>query len=368
LTIFATALRAKKSRIHYRCSCFLGYCPTSDEIENSKVKSLAWRLRAGSDKETLTNILEWQDRNIKFWTERHPMPTLLSYICLIFVAALVFFWLGFVVSILLLIVLNSQIAVLVWFIQTAEWFFQNALWFVAIFVGSTATALAAIISIIFSNRKFPWKEIPRGLKNTFAPSISMNFLLENKLGVCRDYTKLTSCLLLNIYPNAELYFASAPDHVATGIKIENRLYMLDQRLPILTMDRWVDYRKHRESDTIRKLDPIKKTLQHADKRALLQTEDRPELNAEKLAKRMTELLNVKEQLDDKIVSLQKPISVLWKSGAILYEEDEMVDYSLARYLKARISDELIRTTQITKIEINREKDDLTFSIRFSQTE
>ena len=38
------------------------------------------------------------------------------------------------------------------------------------------------------------------------PSISMNFLLENKLGVCRDYAKLTACLLLNIYPNAEIYF------------------------------------------------------------------------------------------------------------------------------------------------------------------
>ncbi len=56
---------------------FRGYWPTSDEIENNKVKSLANRLKAESYKETLTNILEWQDRNIVFWTERHPILSLL---------------------------------------------------------------------------------------------------------------------------------------------------------------------------------------------------------------------------------------------------------------------------------------------------
>jgi len=361
-----TALRGMISRIYYRFSCFLGYCPTSDEMENSKIKSLANRLKAGSYRETLTNILEWQNRNIEFWTERHPMSSLLKYICLIFGVAMVVFSVGFVVSILLLMVLDSQIIVLVWFIQIAVWFFQNIWWFVAIFAGSIVTILAAMISVLHFNRKFPWKEIPRGLKNIFTPSISMDFLLENKLGVCRDYAKLTACLLSNIYPNSELYFASAPDHVATGIKIENRLYMLDQRLPILTIDRWIDYRKHRKSDKIERLDPIKKTLQKADKRTFLQTKNKSELNTEKLAKRMTELLNIKEQPDDKGISLQEPIRILWKNGVILYEENEMVDYSLARFLKTRISSELIRTNQITRIEISRQKDNLAFLVRFSQ--
>jgi hypothetical protein len=36
---------------------FRGYLPTSDEIENNKVKSLANRLKADSYNETLTNIL-----------------------------------------------------------------------------------------------------------------------------------------------------------------------------------------------------------------------------------------------------------------------------------------------------------------------
>jgi predicted transglutaminase-like protease len=174
-------------------------------------------------------------------------------------------------------------------------------------------------------------------------------------------------LLLNIYPNAEIYFANAPYHVATGIKIENKLYMLDQRLPILTKDRWNDYRKPKKSDKIERIDPIKKTLEKA---TFPQTKDKPELNTEELAKRITELLNIEKQQDDKANSLQK--SIPWKKGAILYEDDEMVDYSLARWLETRISRQLIRIDQITRIEINCheddpmiEKDDVAFLIHFS---
>ena len=48
-----------------------------EEIENSEIKQLANRLKAVSDKETLTNVLEWQDRNIVFWFERYPLSHIL---------------------------------------------------------------------------------------------------------------------------------------------------------------------------------------------------------------------------------------------------------------------------------------------------
>ncbi|MCW3985308.1 MAG: hypothetical protein NWE91_02725 [Candidatus Bathyarchaeota archaeon] len=348
LTAIATALRGIRSRIYYRFSCFRGYCPTSDEIENSKIKSLASRLEAGSYRETLTNILEWQERNIVFWTERHPIVSVLFYAGLI---SLFTFSIGLVVLLFIIIRNIELLWLLPWFI---------VIWFVML-VSSIATTLAIMIWIIYGNRKIPVME---GLINALRPNIPINALLEKKLGVCRDYAKLTACLLSNIYPNGEIYFAHAPNHTATGIIVENRLYMLDQRLPILTIDRWNDYRKPKKSDRIEKLDPIKKTLQKADKRTFLQTKDKSELNTEKLANKMTELLNIKEQPDDKAISLQKPIP--WKNGAILYEENEMVDYSLTRYLETKISSELIRINQITRIEISRHKNDLTFLVRFSQ--
>jgi len=350
------------SRIYYRFSCFQGYCPTSGEIENSEIKRLASRLKAGSYRETLTNILEWQGKNIEFWTERQPILPLLGYIYLIFFAAILVYFAGFFISILLLFWLNVQI--IMWFAQTIWWFLMIS---IAMLASSTLAILATMISILHSNRKVPWKEVPKGLKNVFMPSISIDFLLENRLGVCRDYAKITACLLSNIYPNAEVYFASAPYHVATGINIENRLYMLDQRLPILTIDRWNDYRKPRKLDGIERFDPIEKALQKADKRTFLHTKDKSELNTEKLAKKMSELLNIKEQPDDKTFSLQKPIPIPWKNGAILYEENEMVDYSLARLLETKISSELIRINQITRIEIRRHKNDLTFLIALVRT-
>jgi predicted transglutaminase-like protease len=189
---------------------FKGYWPTSDDIGNDKVKSLASRLKAESYKETFTNILEWQERNIVFWTERHPIPTILYSIVEAFV---VVFFIG-LLSLTVLIIRNIQL------LSWLPWFI--VIWSVML-VSSVATTLTILIWIIRSNRKFPWKEVPRGLKNAFWPNISMNFLLENKLGVCRDYAKLTACLLSNIYPNAEICFASAPGHVATGINIENGL-------------------------------------------------------------------------------------------------------------------------------------------------
>ena len=52
------------SRMNYKFACYLGYCPTLMERENSEIKRLADRLKAVTNKETLANILEWQDRNL----------------------------------------------------------------------------------------------------------------------------------------------------------------------------------------------------------------------------------------------------------------------------------------------------------------
>ena len=162
-----------KSRIHYYMSCFLGYCPTPKEIENKDLKKLASRLNGESYKETLSNILEWQERNIEFWSERWPIYPFLLFIM-------------FSVFILLVVIPNIQI----------KW------WLIAVSASSAVTVFSVLILLLKFIRKIPTKE---GLKNTFLPSISINPLLKNRLGVCKDYAKLTACLLLNIYPSAEIY-------------------------------------------------------------------------------------------------------------------------------------------------------------------
>jgi|GEM_PF-6462475 len=37
------------------------FLPSPEDIENDELRKLAGRLKGGSDRETLTNILEWQD-------------------------------------------------------------------------------------------------------------------------------------------------------------------------------------------------------------------------------------------------------------------------------------------------------------------
>jgi len=247
-------IKQRLSRIYFVLYCFFqGYCPTQGEIKNSHVKRLASRLKAGSYEETLTNIVEWQDRNIEFWTERHPISTLLMYIYFrIFPAFVIFTFAVLPIVILLLLILKINTVVLIWLTEIVVWLILNPWSYIAILASITITILATMILILHSNRKIPWKKVPRGLKNIFVPSISLKFLLKNKLGVCRDYAKLTACLLSNIYPNEQIYFATAPSHVATGIMIKGNLYMLDQRLPILTMDKWRIYRNARAKDKVEK--------------------------------------------------------------------------------------------------------------------
>jgi predicted transglutaminase-like protease len=334
--------------LNYYYSCFQGYCPTSKERKNEDIKSLASRLKAESHEETLTNILEWQERNIEFWAERHPILTTFNCIC-IGVFATIFF-VGTISSVFPVIVNIQLVLLLLW---------SFVIGFIVI-VSSFATTLAIMIFILHSNRKFPWKEIPRGLWNAFARSISIDFLLKRKLGVCRDYAKLTACLLSDTYPDEKIYFAYAPSHAATGIMIKDRLYMLDQRLPILTIEKWSDYRKPRKWHGIERFDFVNNILTKVDKKVFLRRKNETNIDTKKLAIKLEKLLNIEKQTTDKAGSL---LEIPWKKGATLYEDNEMVDYSLARRLKMKIPDELVRIDQIVGIEVEVRKDDLVFSVR-----
>lgn len=57
----------KKKKNAYKDMLWKGYCPTPEEIANNRIKELANRLKSTSDKETLTNILDWQNRNLSHW-------------------------------------------------------------------------------------------------------------------------------------------------------------------------------------------------------------------------------------------------------------------------------------------------------------
>jgi predicted transglutaminase-like protease len=316
------------SRMHYEFACHLGgYCPTLKEIENSEIKKMANRLKVESYKETLTNVLEWQDRNIVFWPERWPVSDLLIYVI--------------VISFLLF--------------SPMFLFYSQILWWIIAILASSAVTTFLILAIIL---KFVRKiRLRLGLWNIFVPSIPMNALLENKLGVCRDYAKLTACLLLTLYPDAEVYFVHAPQHVATGIVIKNELYMLDKQLPIVTISKW-----HERWDSERKIERFKRDHLESVPNSYLHETKPTKLNTEKLATEMMKFLNIKEQTSEADLSSLEILR--WKKGAILYEDNEIVNYSLARCLKVKISGGMLELSQIVKLQVIQDKKDLTFRISF----
>lgn len=326
MVVSSKIMKNIKSRLYYTFSCWLGYCPTSSEIENIKVKELSNKLKSTSFKETLTNILEWQDRNLVFWIERYPLSTVLGVLtALSVIVFILFLW------------LNIQ-------------FLRDA----TIVLGtSTITTFGIIILYICYYRRLP---ITQFLK-IFSGSLPINWVLENKFVVCRDYAKLTSCLLSNIFPDAELYFVHAQNHVATGIMIENRVYVLDQHLPVLTVDKW------NLRDNIIKIQKIKQNnLESVKIKSILSIINYPKIDTEKLVCEMTKLLNLKKQTDNLKESVLeiKP----WRKGVLLYEDNEIVNYSLASRLKMNILNEGVQLRQVTRLEIVPDKDDLEFKIFF----
>jgi predicted transglutaminase-like protease len=262
----------------------MGYYPKKGEVENSKIKSLASRLKADSLGETLTNVLEWQERNIQYWTESHPFGTMLLYM-------IVGFFVGFLVLRLTHLLNLISCAVLLGL------------------AGGIVMISFSMIWAIHSNRKIPVME---GFGNAICPrSIPIDAVLKYRLGVCTDYAKLTACLLLNIYPDESVYFATAPGHVATGKMIGERLYMLDQRLPILTIDRWRKYRHPRWYNKVKRFQKNGRP-EKIDIKPRLSTSIDTEKGLTSLAMKMTKLLNIKEQTSDEAIS---PLEIPWKKAS-----------------------------------------------------
>ena len=329
--------------LKYKYACWLGHCPKTKEIQKVEIKNLADRLKGQSHKETLTNILDWQEQNIEFWTERHPLRTMFQgFVTWSFIIGSFAFF-GLIAFIAFSLHSINLLSFAAWY---------TAIWLTIVLTGAIVI-LAVTMQIIHSNRKIP---VLRGLENAFSNSLPISVLLKNKLGVCRDYAKLNACLLSKSYPDADIFFAHAPNHVATGIMIENRLYMLDQRLPILTIDKWKEYRHLKGK--LSKLENNSIIL--LDSKPFLSQTTAKLLDTQQLANTITKLLNIKEQDDEGNFI----VKIRWRKGTILYEDDEMVNYSLSRWLQTKISEELIEMSQITRIKVISEKQDIIFLIQF----
>ncbi|MEM3489934.1 MAG: transglutaminase-like domain-containing protein [Nitrososphaerota archaeon] len=125
-----------------------------------------------------------------------------------------------------------------------QWMFSSAELIAWITIGASLSTLAYFLTIysffyVRDGGKRRFAKILTLMELTFQPIISVREILEYKLAVCRDYAKLLASILVNLYPDRNIYFLRKPRHVATAIEFEGKLYVLDQKLPIMSLDAWM---------------------------------------------------------------------------------------------------------------------------------
>ncbi|WP_048055467.1 transglutaminase-like domain-containing protein [Methanotorris igneus] len=191
----------------------------------------------------------------------------------------------------------------------------------------------------------------------------MSDILNYRLSVCRDYAKLTAALLLNLYPENKIYFFEFfgyLGHVATGIEINGKTYILDQKLPILDEQAWL----------------IKQNIKEATKLILM--ERNGEFFVEKVGeikRKKDKSSNIKFKLKNIIPELVEVISKAMKEnkktvsfklenwGKIYNIEDQLIKESLIRFFKLHLSNELVSNfSKIKDINIIKQGDNLVLKV------
>ena len=377
------------------------FLPTSKDIESDELKDLSKKLKGDSEKATLTNILEWQDRNIQFWWERWPFDLLLkilipfnSFSILIITMLLlsplppyyfkfqvfIIFVLGFflmcglsnIVLKLFYLFLASPFVYLFTNLALGNPLQVQSIVAIAFCNGTIAIAIIAYLLSRYNGllREKPIKEkIPKFIEvvnDTFRLSLPVDKILEYKLAVCRDYAKLTASLLFNMYPDSELYFIRILWHVAACIKIKNKIYVLDRRLPILTIDNWlIKWNKKKADIYTLKIErdsegkPIDVKLKKSKTIPQKSILDVPKIDTEKLTEEIAKMLGITQSSNKDELDFEISLS----NYAIYYEDDEIIKYSLIRAVENRLKNELCgNMNKILKVNISQNKRDLIISV------
>jgi len=313
-------------------------CPTLEDLKNEKLRRLAKRLTRNSEKETLTNILEWEDRNMQYWKERFIFPFIIIFIVIVVFVTLI------------------PCKLLLW----------KLLLIVAVSV--SAVVLIYLIASYWLHFRGYQVSIKRLLIDTFQFSLSVEKILKYRLAVCRDYAKLTAALLLNIYPESEVYFIAVPLHVAVMVKLQGKYYALDKKLPVLTLSRWLKANRHLTRLSLRKIanvyasklirdsegKPLGIEFKKCERIPILDFSEE-QVNTEKLTKEVAKLLKINQMSQER----EPDFKITIPNFANYFEDDEIVMYSMARAIKLKLENELCSNFEnIEKIEIKQDGVDL----------
>lgn len=375
------------------------------DMENPELRKLADRLKGDTEKETLTNILEWQDRNIKFWWERWPFDLSLTIlipfstllVLLIFlpflsllydskfldafgmlVIVLVIFFVMMVfsntVGKLFYLFLVLPLVYLFTILAFRNWVLAQIIFpYTLIYVGCLGAIALIMVYLFIRYNTFLGKKpiiekiskFTEMVNDTFLLSLPIGKILMYKSAICKDYAKLTASLLFITYPDSELRFITKPSHVAAGIVIKNKIYALDQHLPIESLDNW-QISRNTEAD-IYKLKIDKKSKKESVDVVFIRhvpipkksNELPPKVDTEKLTEEIAQKLEIKQIQHIEEPYFEKPLP----NYAIYYDNDEIIKCSLIRYIQNMLQRELCgKVDKISYVNISQKEKDLMVSV------
>ncbi|MEM3374141.1 MAG: transglutaminase-like domain-containing protein [Candidatus Woesearchaeota archaeon] len=346
---------------------YLQFLPKKEDLENNDLISLSYLLKGKSKKNTLINVLEWQHNNLQYWIDRNVVYTILLII--------VFFSIGFlnhflkakipfyVLLIILIIVFFGDITLDLIYYFVSLFFLLVLMAFILAF-NINYVSLTKDVFLIFVFSSFvlgsflsiltylfvKYKSIKDSIKDfeiadTFKLSLPVEKILKYRLSICRDYAKLTAALLLKIYPDDEVYFVLIPQHVALAVKYENKYFVLDQKLPIFRLEKWLDYWKDKQKRkkmnfSILKLN-LEKNLLNLEPIKIELTNDVKEMNLNELKLKLLKSFSLKNLKSDEVKKI-KDYYLIKINNVFPYDsEDELYFESLVEFIKNKIYEELV---------------------------
>ncbi|MBA2853743.1 putative transglutaminase-like protease [Methanococcus maripaludis] len=363
-------------------------CPSNKDLENIRV--LLNQLKGKYDHETIVNILEWQARNIEYWYERADLFLLLLFIVLLgygFISVTKTLSLGVpygqwsnLVLVLFLVFwysfkdqighLNSYLLSLSLLALIIYSMFNESFWmiFLGILIGSFIT-IPLIMYLKYShyNGKYgklsgKW-DIFKLILLTITPNLSTNEMRAMDWAICRDYAKLSSAMLLHIYP--EVYFLTISGHVALAIRIDDKYYVLDQQLPLIRADNWLEKFNKKSADVYkitRKnseiiLEYLEKLPDYVYSNEPVSEKDM--IQEEKIISDLEKSLKIEFSGEKSNKVLE--INDLPKNLAKYY--DENTHLSIIRLMRNRIDSELgMNVENITNIDLELDNEDIKLKI------
>ena len=311
-------------------------CPTSKDLENKELKELAERLKGNSEKETLTNILEWQDRNVQFWLERWPFAPLLICVFVIFVGAFLY---------RLFTILCGCLGIFIFAL-----IYLSIRYWGSLKEKSMKGKICKFIILLY---------------DTIRLSLPVEKIVKKyRRAVCRDYAKLTAALLFSIYPNSKVYFFAIPRHFAAAIKIDDEYYVLDQILPVLTKNGWLNKWNLKDAEVY-----ASELIRNSEGKVTIRwckriTRNSPKIDTEKLTEEITNILGIKQS-----PQRNEPFEIRLYDYAIYYDDNEITKYSLIRAIKNKLESELCSNIdKVSRIEISQNEKDLIMKVYFNSGE